>query len=92
MQMQNCVLQKSEKNHLNGISQKTYAVYLCKQWTQQEHKSMPSYHLHISNDAEEICTGNHVEIIVAQWATTGTTHCITKQENYLLSHQHLQWT
>ena len=53
---------------------------------------MPSYHLHTANDAEQIYTGKHVELIVAQGASTETAHCITKQENYLLSHCHLQWT
>ena len=53
---------------------------------------MPSYHLHTSNGTEEIYTGKHVELTVAQWASTETAHCITKQENYLLSHWHLQRT
>jgi len=47
---------------------------------------MPSYHLHTANDAEEICTGKHVELIVPQGASTETAHFITKQENYLISH------
>jgi len=47
---------------------------------------MPSYHLHTSNDAEQIYTVKHVELIVAQGASTETAHCIAKQENYLLSH------
>jgi hypothetical protein len=47
---------------------------------------MPSYHLHTSNDAEEIYTGKHVELIVGQGASTETAHFITRQENYLLSH------
>jgi hypothetical protein len=47
---------------------------------------MPSYHLHTSNDAEQIYTGKHVELTVAQEASTETAHGITKQENYLLSH------
>jgi hypothetical protein len=47
---------------------------------------MPSYHLHTSNDPEENYTGKHVELIVAQGASTGTAHFITKHENYLLSH------
>jgi len=46
---------------------------------------MPSYHLHTANDGEEIYTGKHVELIVAQGASTETAHFITKQENYLLS-------
>jgi hypothetical protein len=33
-----------------------------------------------------------VELIVAQGASTETAHFITKQENYLLSQWHLQWT
>jgi len=53
---------------------------------------MPAYHLHTSNGAEEIYTGKHVELTVAQGASTETAHCITKQENYLLSHRHLQRT
>ena len=47
---------------------------------------MPSYHMHTPNDAEEIYTRKHVELIVAQGAATETEHFITKQENYLLSH------
>jgi hypothetical protein len=39
---------------------------------------MPSYHLHTANDAEEIYTGKHVELIVAQGASTETAHFITK--------------
>ena len=46
---------------------------------------MPSYHLHTANCAEEIYTGKHVELIVAQGASTETAHSITKQVNYLLS-------
>ena len=37
-------------------------------------------------------TQENVELIAAQAAFTETAHCITKQENYLLSHRHLQWT
>jgi hypothetical protein len=47
---------------------------------------MPSYHLHTANDAEQIYTRKHVELIVAQGASTERAHFITKQENYLLSH------
>jgi len=47
---------------------------------------MLSYQLHTSNDAEEIYTGKHVELTVAQMASTETAHFITKQEHYLLSH------
>jgi hypothetical protein len=47
---------------------------------------MPSYNLHTSNDAEEIYTGKHMELIVAQGASTESAQFITKQENYLLSH------
>ena len=46
---------------------------------------MPSYHLYTAND-EQIYTGKHVELTVAQGASTETAHFITKQENYLLSH------
>jgi hypothetical protein len=46
---------------------------------------MPSYHLHTSNDAEQIYTGKHMELTVAQGESTETAHCITIQENYLLS-------
>jgi len=53
---------------------------------------MASYHLHTANGAEEIYRGKHVELIVAQGPFTETAHFITKQENYLLSHLHLQWT
>jgi hypothetical protein len=44
---------------------------------------MPSYHVHTANDAEEIYTGKHVELIVAQGASTKTVHSIITQENYL---------
>jgi len=47
---------------------------------------MAPYQLHNANDAEEIYTGKHVELIVAQGASTETAHFITKQEIYLLSH------
>jgi hypothetical protein len=47
---------------------------------------MPSYHLHTPNDAEEIYTGKHVELIVVLGASTETAHFITKQGKYLLSH------
>jgi len=47
---------------------------------------MPSYHLHTANDAEEIYTEKHVELTVAQGASTETAQFITKQENNLLSH------
>jgi hypothetical protein len=47
---------------------------------------MPSYQLHTFNDDEEIYTEEHVELTVAQGASKETAHCITKQENYLLSH------
>jgi hypothetical protein len=40
---------------------------------------MPSYHLHTANGAVEIYRGKHVEIIVAQGASTKTAHFITKQ-------------
>jgi hypothetical protein len=33
-----------------------------------------------------------VELIVAQGASTETSHFITKQENYILSHWYLQGT
>jgi len=41
---------------------------------------MPSYYLHTANDAEEIYTGKHVELIVAQGASTETAHFITKRK------------
>jgi hypothetical protein len=47
---------------------------------------MPSYHLHTSNYTEEKKTGKHVELIVAQDASTQTAHFSTKEENNLLSH------
>ena len=47
---------------------------------------MPSYYLHTANDSEEIYTGKHVEVIVAQGASKETAHFITKQETYLISH------
>jgi TusA-related sulfurtransferase len=53
---------------------------------------MPYFQLHTSNEAEEIYTGKHVELIVTQDASTETAHFITKQENYVLSHWHLQGT
>jgi len=53
---------------------------------------MPSYQLYTANVAEDIYTGKHLELIVAQGASTETAHFITKQEKYLLSHWHLQWT
>jgi len=40
----------------------------------------------LSNYAEEKPTGKHVELIVAEDATTETAHFITKQENSLLSY------
>ena len=46
---------------------------------------MPSYHLHTANGAEEIYRGKHVELIVAQGASTERAHFITNRENYLLS-------
>ena len=47
---------------------------------------MPSYHLNTSNVAEEIYTGKHVELTVAEWASTETAHFIIIHENYLRSH------
>jgi hypothetical protein len=47
---------------------------------------MPPTHLHTSNDAEDIYIGKHVELIVAQGASTEMSHYITEQGNYLLSH------
>jgi hypothetical protein len=49
---------------------------------------MPSYHLNSANVGEEIYTGKHVELTVAQGASIETVYCITKKENYLLSHTH----
>jgi len=43
---------------------------------------MTYYHLHTANDAKEIYTGKHVELIVAKEVSTQTAHFITKQENY----------
>ena len=51
---------------------------------------MPSYHLHTANDAEQIYIGKHVELIVAQGASTETAHFITKQENTLF-HTDIYW-
>jgi hypothetical protein len=39
-----------------------------------------------TSNAEQIYTGKHVELTVAEGASTQTAHCITKQENYLLSY------
>jgi hypothetical protein len=88
MQTQTCLLQKSIKIHtyLNDVSLTNYLIYLCTKWTNKKHKGIPSYHLHTSNDAEEIYTGKHVELIVAQGASAETAHFITKEENHLLSH------
>jgi len=47
---------------------------------------MPSYHLCTFNYAKEKYTGKHVELIVAQDASTETANFITKQENNLLSY------
>jgi hypothetical protein len=47
---------------------------------------MPSYHLHTSNDAEEIYRGKHLELIVAQGASTETAHFITKQKKIIFFH------
>ena len=47
---------------------------------------MPSYHMHTSNDDQEMYIGKQVELIVSQGASTETAHVITKQENYLLPH------
>ena len=47
---------------------------------------MPFYHLHISNYTEEKYTGKHVELIVAQDASTETAHSFTKKENNHHSH------
>ena len=55
-------------------------------------KSMPSYDLHTSSDAEQMYTGKLVELILAQGASIETAHFITKLENYLLSQWHLQGT
>ena len=57
----NCLLQKSVKIqiYLNDTSLINDLAYLCTKWTNKELKSMPSYQLHTSNDAEEIYTGKH---------------------------------
>jgi hypothetical protein len=39
---------------------------------------MPSYHLRISNCAEEKYTGKHVELTVAQGASAKAAHFIIK--------------
>ena len=52
---------------------------------------MPSYHLHTANDAEQIYTGRHVELIVAQGESTETAHFITKQENTLFHTDIYSW-
>jgi hypothetical protein len=46
---------------------------------------LPSAYL-LTNYAEEKYTEKHVELIVAQDASTQTAHFITKQEINLLSH------
>ena len=53
---------------------------------------MPSYHLYTFNYTEEKYTGEHVEQIVAQDASTETAQFIIKQKNNLISHGHLQMT
>jgi hypothetical protein len=47
---------------------------------------MSPYYLRTSNYAEEKYAKKHVELIVAQDASTETAHFITKQENNLLPH------
>ena len=47
---------------------------------------MPPYYLRTSNYNEEKYTGKHVELTVAQDASTETAHFIKKQENNLLAH------
>jgi hypothetical protein len=42
---------------------------------------MLSYYLHTSNDAEEIYTGKHVQLIVAQGESIETAHFIKKHDN-----------
>jgi hypothetical protein len=41
---------------------------------------MPSYQPHTSNEEQEIYTGKHVELIVAQGASSETAYVISKQE------------
>ena len=44
---------------------------------------MPSYCLHTANDTEEIYTGKHVELIVAQGASTETS-----LQNWIITFSH----
>jgi hypothetical protein len=46
----------------------------------KEHYSMPSYHLHTSNEDEEIYTRKQVELIIEQGESTETSHIITNKE------------
>ena len=46
---------------------------------------MPSYQLHTANDAEEIYTGKHVELIVVWAASTETAHKTGKLPSYTLT-------
>jgi len=80
MQTQTCLLQKSVKIYIyvNDISLISDLVYLCKKWTKKIHKNIQSYHLYTANDPEETYTGKHVELTVAQGASTKTAHFITK--------------
>jgi hypothetical protein len=41
---------------------------------------MPYYDLHISNEAEEIYTAQHVELIIEQGESTETQHITTNRE------------
>ena len=68
MQTQTCMLQKSVKIHiyLSDISLKDDLVYQPTKWAKWKHNSIPPYHLHTSNDAEEIYKGKFVQLIVAR--------------------------
>ena len=79
MQTQTCLLQKSVKFYIyvNDISLISDLVYLCTKWTKKIHKNIQSHHLYTANDPEEIYTGKHVQLTVAQSASTETARFIT---------------
>jgi sensor c-di-GMP phosphodiesterase-like protein len=74
MQIQTCLLQKSVKIYIyvNDISLISDLVYLCTKWTKKIHKNIQSNHLYTDNDPEEIYTGKHLELTIAQGASTET--------------------
>ena len=76
----NLLLHKSVKIdiYVNGISLISDLVYLCTKWTKKLHKNIQSYHLYTANYPKETYTGKHVELTVAQGASTETAHFITK--------------